>query len=1803
MLTLHAALTPHALMRARTPPCPSPPGALQAASMAPVRALAARSSNQQFLTAFSSLHRAPASTPTRHPPGDASPGSAQPQHSYASRLLSTPPTHTQSPTPPPLSASAAAPPSSQPAPLPLTSPTHSPSTSSPPLSPPSAPSPAQPPVPHHSHSQPPAKTSKGRTRPPKKSVEDGGESGKKPAKRQSPPKERQTHKHASPPPPHKSKSKHKHHHAHPPAPPPATEPAPSPAVLVDGASAASPDDAALLPPLPPTPPLILPPPPPDSRHCRECPLGTAVKPASGPTDVACVCAVPMVVGLRLALPFDDFLHSVPLFAQQLSAGLRVTPQQVQVWGVEYDRQGTGFLDTTSYLLPLHGTQLPASLVASIRRRLLGGHVWLDPALFGRFQVLFILNPGDHLPPPALHPASAPSPPPPPWPASSDGWAPPQAGGGTEGGGGSTGHSMAALEIALFIVAPCLLLLLMLASCLAWLLLYRRRQHRSAAVADAATAAAAAAAAGAPMAADVVDKDAGLPVEKGLESIAPSQAWPSSAAFCSPSPDAHAALPSSSLPSEVAGLGVSLGFAGTGTGLNASSLALCGLATAPAGAVVFSLLQLRRATNDFHADNLLGQGGFSRVYRGELADDTLVAVKLLHSPEAHGDAGEGGAGSVEEQERERADAEFMREAQVLSCLHHRNLVKLLGICAEGGRRCLVYQLAGNGSLASHLHGVMREVAGVMEWERRMKVALGVARALSYLHDDASPRVVHRDVKSANVLLDLDFSPLLSDLGLAKTMPHAATPALAEQGAVGGGGQASRMMGSVGYVAPEVALTGQVLVRSDVYSFGVVLLELLAGRKPIDHSLPPPRHSLVQWASPLLLSSAGVKQVVDPALKGRYPLEAAMRVAGITSMCLQQLPDNRPFMTQVVQALKLVYREGSEDSESDDNDDDESFAQPSHASHRTPAPASAAATSAANAGIGSESGRVSESDVTSMGMDSGMDTSDSAMGSTGMALSPSDRGLMPRLLCMHVHDLDYSGDMGLLSQGEGEPSATCMLRYTRILRAAHLPIGSPRHDNCEVVAAHPKGSPRVSIGSSRLLARFGAQARHGRQWEPTLASLSPAHIAGRRPTRADLIASRPARHTCLHAMAAGRSWTHCRLAGLVLLAVCCHVHRAVALAPLGRAEQSEMRETARTMFYHAYDNYMRYAFPHDELKPLSRSYTNSLGELGNLQMQHLSTNYNGSALTLIDSLSSLAVLGNVSEFQWAVRWLASSLSFHADVRVNTFECNIRLLGGLLSGHLLAQHHSLLLHPPPPPTSPSSRGTADRREGAEGEMEKEHGARRGREEGAGAEGQGTGAAAGDELEGERRSMDEEGEGVRAGVEAGGNEEEGETGAWYRGELLVLAEQLGRRLMPAFNTPTGIPYAWINLKYGVRAGETTETSTSGCGSLILEFGLLSRLTGDPCFERAAQGALRRVWGMRSAVDLVGTTLDVASGQWVEGNTGIGAGVDSFYEYLLKAYVLFGDPDYWHMFQAAYTATQRYLRTPHPSSWYHDAHMHTGSPTYRQFASLQAFWPALQVLAGDVAAANATHRQFFTVWEKFGLLPERYLFDMGVPHPTERYYPLRPELAESTFALYHATKDPWYQRVGQTMLRDLNRRTRVAGGYASVRDVTTGELEDHQHSFFLAETCKYLYLLFDESALERGNIHNYIFSTEGHILPVLPQWHHSPPDHQTSPEGQTSGVSSRKGGCSGGCRANGHVGSTTEQRGASAMDRMVCHNFQYDWSRSSQQQQQQQQQREESICHVPDIRPDHRCLQDIDCGIHAATCSLRTCSPARYCS
>ncbi|PIN26416.1 Glycosyl hydrolase, family 47 [Handroanthus impetiginosus] len=538
----------------------------------------------------------------------------------------------------------------------------------------------------------------------------------------------------------------------------------------------------------------------------------------------------------------------------------------------------------------------------------------------------------------------------------------------------------------------------------------------------------------------------------------------------------------------------------------------------------------------------------------------------------------------------------------------------------------------------------------------------------------------------------------------------------------------------------------------------------------------------------------------------------------------------------------------------------------------------------------------------------------------------------------------------------------------------------------------------------------------------------------------------------------------------------------------AKKKRMSDKVRQMFYHAYDNYMEYAFPHDELKPLTKTYTDSLSELGNLKLEHLPQEYNGSALSLIESLSSLVVLGNSTEFEKAVLWLSENLIFDVDARISLFECNIRVLGGLVSAHILATDS----------TNRLTKGT------------------------------------------------------------------------YNNQLLVLAEKLGQRFLPAFDTPTGLPYAWINLKYGVLENETTETSTSGCGSLILEMGALSHLTGDPRFESAALRALRKLWSMRSSLNLFGTTLDVKTGEWIEYSSGIGAGVDSFYEYLLKAHILFGRDEFWRMFQSAYVAVQKYFRH---GPWYHEADMRTGRATYWQLTSLQAFWPGLQVLVGDIAAANLSHREFFYVWQKYGVLPERYLLDHQMLHPTEKYYPLRPEFAESTFYLYQATKDPWYLEVGESIVDSLNFHTRVEGGFASIRDVTTMELEDHQHSFFLAETCKYLYLLFDDSFLANQN---YVFTTEGHPLPVLSSWHERLPDVYIIPSNWTS------------------VKSEGQPKRASAMSLRICP--------AATPNCRHNHQTLESVCHVPDASTDHRCLTDEECGVDSISCRRRSCSMAGYC-
>ncbi|CAN6587752.1 unnamed protein product [Malus baccata var. baccata] len=345
----------------------------------------------------------------------------------------------------------------------------------------------------------------------------------------------------------------------------------------------------------------------------------------------------------------------------------------------------------------------------------------------------------------------------------------------------------------------------------------------------------------------------------------------------PAATPRALLPSSEKPS---------GTAGSMMESKHSSLSLSfGSSIAPytGSANTFSASDIERATNNYDDSRVLGEGGFGRVYSGVLEDGTKIAVKVLKRDDQQG------------------GREFLAEVEMLSRLHHRNLVKLIGICTEEHSRSLVYELIPNGSVESHLHGIDKDSAP-LNWVQRMKIALGAARGLAYLHEDSSPRVIHRDFKASNILLEDDFTPKVSDFGLARTAMDEENRHIS-----------TRVMGTFGYVAPEYAMTGHLLVKSDVYSYGVVLLELLTGRKPVDMSQPPGEENLVAWARPLLTCKEGLEAIIDPHLGSEVPFESIAKVAAIASMCVQPEVSHRPFMGEVVQALKLVCNEFDEAKE--------------------------------------------------------------------------------------------------------------------------------------------------------------------------------------------------------------------------------------------------------------------------------------------------------------------------------------------------------------------------------------------------------------------------------------------------------------------------------------------------------------------------------------------------------------------------------------------------------------------------------------------------------------------------------------------------------------------------------------------------------------------------------------------------------------------------------------------------------------------------------------------------------------------------
>jgi mannosidase alpha-like ER degradation enhancer 2 len=312
----------------------------------------------------------------------------------------------------------------------------------------------------------------------------------------------------------------------------------------------------------------------------------------------------------------------------------------------------------------------------------------------------------------------------------------------------------------------------------------------------------------------------------------------------------------------------------------------------------------------------------------------------------------------------------------------------------------------------------------------------------------------------------------------------------------------------------------------------------------------------------------------------------------------------------------------------------------------------------------------------------------------------------------------------------------------------------------------------------------------------------------------------------------------------------------------------------------------------------------------------------------------------------------------------------------------------------------------------------------------------------------------------------------------LLNVAEDLGNRLLPAFNSSTGLPYVYVNLHTGqVRDPKTNPAET---GTLLLEFGTLSKLTGKPVFYDKAKRALVETYKRRSAIGLVGSSINVETGAWTNSDSHISGGIDSYYEYLWKCWILFGDTDCHEMWRASIPAVHKYLADEvNGESWYGHADMNTGKRTDTQYGALDAFFPALLTLSGDVERARRLQASSFKMWNLHGIEPE--VIDYKTMQIVYNGYHLRPEIVESTYYLHHFTRDPQYRRMGEKIFNDFVKYCRVDAGYAALSDVVTKQQRDEMESFALAETFKYFYLLF--APPQTLDFDKVVFNTEAHPL------------------------------------------------------------------------------------------------------------------------
>ena len=434
-------------------------------------------------------------------------------------------------------------------------------------------------------------------------------------------------------------------------------------------------------------------------------------------------------------------------------------------------------------------------------------------------------------------------------------------------------------------------------------------------------------------------------------------------------------------------------------------------------------------------------------------------------------------------------------------------------------------------------------------------------------------------------------------------------------------------------------------------------------------------------------------------------------------------------------------------------------------------------------------------------------------------------------------------------------------------------------------------------------------------------------------------------------------------------------AFATHGCGKSRQDEHAQQiaarVRTEFLHAWNNYERYAWGHDALRPLSKTAHDWAGQ--------------SLLMTPVDALDTLVLMRLDAEAARARSLIVSDLSFDRDIYVKNFEITIRLLGGLLSSYQL---------------------TGDKR------------------------------------------------------------------------LLSLAEDLGNRLLPVFNSPTGLPYVYVNLHTGQTRDAVTNPAETG--TLLLEFGTLSKLTGRPVFYEKAKRALVETFKRRSPLGLVGESINVETGVWTSTDSHISGGIDSYYEYLWKCWLLFGDKDCRDMWDASIPAVNKYLPDEIGGGlWHGHADMQTGKRTKTIYGALDAFFPGLLALSGDLKRARRLQASSFKMWKLHGIEPET--LDYKTMRVVARSYRLRPEIVESTYYLYHYTDDPDYRRMGEKMFDDFVKYCRTEAGYAALADVISKQQRDEMESFVLAETFKYFYLLF--APPETLQFDKVIFNTEAHPL------------------------------------------------------------------------------------------------------------------------